>query len=278
MSGMNGPQTGRLGLPGASLHYQVTGSGPPLLLLPGGDGDANAFDGMSAWLSRHYTLISHDRRGLARSPLDVAGRVGIETHGDDAARLLAAVVGEPAIVFGTSLGGLIALDLAARHADQVRAVLAHEPPDAHLLPTNEMRDIIRMQVEVLETYRREGAVAAMKQFAVMVCASDAVWEADAPRPERTPAREANLNFFLANDADAVLGHALDVPALARSPVPIVPLVGRESGGVWTYRALHLLAARLGREPKEMPGGHNGPVNQPQAFAAELLKVLEALSD
>ncbi len=119
MSTVSGPHTGMLRVPGATLHYRVAGSGSPVLLLPGGDGDADTLQGVQAALAHRYTVITHDRRGLSRSPLDdPAAPVSMQTHGEDASLLLAALAGEPAVVFGTSLGGLIALEVAARHADR----------------------------------------------------------------------------------------------------------------------------------------------------------------
>lgn len=277
MDPVDGPHTGTLRVPGATLHYRVVGSGPPLLLIPGGDGDADTLQSVQAGLAERYTVITHDRRGLSRSPRhDPAAPVSIQTHGEDAARLLAALAGEPAVAFGTSLGGLIALEVAARHAARVRAVLAHEPPDPHLLPPDECALNIRRQLGMLEIYRREGMATAMRQFAAMVRAQEAAWESDAPRPDFSSARRANLEFFIANDLGAALRHHVDLGALSASPATIVPLVGRDSGGVWTQRAVHRLAAELGTEPIEMPGGHNGPVNQPRAFAAALREILVRL--
>jgi len=274
---VDGPHTGTLLVPGATLHYRVAGSGPPLLLIPGADGDADTLQGVQAGLAERYMVITHDRRGLSRSPRhDPTAPVSILAHGEDAARLLAALAGEPAVVFGTSLGGLIALEIAAHHADHARAVLAHEPPDPHLLPPDECALNIRRQLGMAEVYRREGVAAAMKQFAAMVRAQEAAWEPDAPRPGFSSARRANLEFFMANDFAAVLRHHVDVEALSASPVTVVPLAGRDSGDVWTYRAVHHLAAELGTEPIAMPGGHNGPVNQPRAFAAALGDILAGL--
>ena len=59
-----------LPVPGASLYYKVQGSGPLLLMLQGGDGDAEGSDGVAAHLIDRYTVVSYDRRGLSRSKLD----------------------------------------------------------------------------------------------------------------------------------------------------------------------------------------------------------------
>ena len=77
---------------------------------------------------------------------------------DDAHRLLAAVTPEPAFVLGSSGGASYGLDLVARYPEQVRTLVAHEPPVAALLPdaahwrafTEEIRDI----------YQRDGVFPA----------------------------------------------------------------------------------------------------------------------
>src|SRR5262249_26999080 len=102
---MSEMRTGTLSVPGASLFYKVLGSGPLLLLLPGGSGDAEAFNSIAGHLADQFTLLTYDRRGLSRSELeDPAKTPGIETHSDDAYRLLVALAPAPALVLGSSIG------------------------------------------------------------------------------------------------------------------------------------------------------------------------------
>ncbi|MGH3929774.1 MAG: hypothetical protein ACRDTF_07335 [Pseudonocardiaceae bacterium] len=48
--------------------------------------------------------------------------------------MLSAVTTAPADVFGSSSGGVTGIALATRHPDQVRTLVAHEPPLVELLP------------------------------------------------------------------------------------------------------------------------------------------------
>jgi pimeloyl-ACP methyl ester carboxylesterase len=85
-------------VPGARLYYETRGSGPVLLLLPGGTADARIFAGIAPLLSDRYTVVTYDPRGLSRSTLDVLpedARI-VEIFADDAQRLLGALGGEPA--------------------------------------------------------------------------------------------------------------------------------------------------------------------------------------
>jgi hypothetical protein len=48
-------------VPGARIYSEARGSGPILLLLPGGDGDADAFDALAAYLEPVFTVLAHPR-------------------------------------------------------------------------------------------------------------------------------------------------------------------------------------------------------------------------
>lgn len=95
--------THTLDVPGACLHYEVRGSGPVLLLIPGGAAESGMFAGMAPLLADDHTVVTYDPRGLSRSTLDGPARdIHVETQADDAHRLLATIATEPAYVFGNS--------------------------------------------------------------------------------------------------------------------------------------------------------------------------------
>ena len=118
---------GQVEVIGASIHYQVSGHGPTLLLLSPGDGDADVFSGLASLLDG-YTVVTCDRRGQGRSPIvDPAEPVTIATHADDMARVLVAVTTHAARVFGAGLGAVIGLELVTRHPHRVSTLVAFEP-------------------------------------------------------------------------------------------------------------------------------------------------------
>src|SRR5205823_7299032 len=59
-----------LDVPGARLHYEVCGSGPTLLLIPGGMADGEVFAGIVPLLADAHTVVTYDPRGLSRSTID----------------------------------------------------------------------------------------------------------------------------------------------------------------------------------------------------------------
>src|ERR1700693_3002705 len=97
---MNMPMTVKtemLKVPGASIYYEVRGSGPVLLMMPGGPADAGAFSRIAPGLEADYTVVTYDPRGLSHSTLDgpVNDERIVQVFADDAHRLLAATTKEP---------------------------------------------------------------------------------------------------------------------------------------------------------------------------------------
>ena len=54
--------TDALKVPGATLYYEVIGSGPVLLCIPGGPTDAGLFADLASRLAGRYTVVSYDPR------------------------------------------------------------------------------------------------------------------------------------------------------------------------------------------------------------------------
>jgi len=265
---------GTLRVTGATLFYRVRGSGLPLVILPGGDGAVDSVDALSDQLVDRYTVVTYDRRGLSRSSIDVpAEGLTLATHGDDVHRLLTAVTTEPAFVLGSSIGALIGLDLVARHPEQVRLLVAHEPPAFELLPDAERERATRTQVDAENTFQREGVAAGFKKFVTLAAVDYADREPDAVLAPPTSEREANLSFFFTYDSPAVRHNRLDLSALKAVSTRIVPAVGRSAPNSLPYRAAAALAAVLGQALVDFPGGHTGWLLRPKAFAAKLREVL-----
>lgn len=275
---MNLPKTGTLRVPGASIYYEVHGSGPLLLIIQGGDGDAGGSAPLVDQLIEHYTVVVYDRRGLSRSTSgEGTPPPDIQTHGDDAHHLLESMTNEPVLVLGASIGALIGLDLAARYPHQVRALIAHEPPALPLLPDEERLPVVGILEETYEMLHRDGAVAANRKDMAQLRIDFNDREPDVVLPPSPPQRAANLQFFRKYDAPASHRYRPDIDALKSTTARIVFAVGRGSQGIWPYRATEILAGLLGTTPVEFPGGHNGFVLRPKAFASRLCEVLSELS-
>ena len=106
---------------GHSIHYEEVGdrSKPPLLLIMGMGLSSRAWETLPSRLSERFRVLVFDNRGTGRS-----GRAGwmyrMRDLADDAAAVLDAAKVPRADVFGISMGGMIAQELAIRHPDRVR--------------------------------------------------------------------------------------------------------------------------------------------------------------
>jgi pimeloyl-ACP methyl ester carboxylesterase len=290
---MTTTRTDTLKVPGAGLHYEVRGSGPVLLLICPGIMDAAGYGGLAAALSDQYTVVTYDRRGNSRSALDgPPDQQRIEVHADDAHRLLAAIGTEPAYVFGNSSGAVIGLDLAARHPEQVRTVVAHEPIAFELLP-----DSARLSAlfeEVNDIYLKEGVGPAMERFgAGMGMDGDpgpdeagpdepGADEPGAAEPEFQPSPEMmaamarmqdNMEFFIAYEVPPFSRHVPDIEALRAGSARVVVGAGNASDGEPPHRAALAVAERLGITAVEFPGGHGGFGTDSDVFAETLRTAL-----
>ena len=267
---MSSTKSNTLHVPGAHLAYEVRGSGPVLLLIHGGGGDARAFNSIAKHLTNQYTIVTYDRRGLSRSTLDdPEEEQQVEMHSDDAYHLLVAVTSEPAYVFGSSGGAVVGLDLVARYPEQVRALIAHEPPSHLLSGLEERHDTIR------ETARREGATSAMQQFMAQIGVTYDDREPDADLPEHGERSTQNTMFLLKREFAMYDRYRFDFAALTSASIQtrIVIAAGSSGREFVGYQNAVAMADKLGTTVVEFPGHHVGYVSHPRAFATRVQEVL-----
>src|SRR5215472_5483540 len=185
---MSEPQTHTLDAPGAVLHYDIRrndASTQPVLLLIGSPMGAAGF----ITLAGHFTdrtVVTYDPRSAGRSQrTDGASQTTPDEHADDLHRLIAALDAGPADIFATSGGAVNALALAARHPEQIRTLVAHEPPAAQELPDRE--PALAAAAGIHETYLRDGFGPAMAKFIALVSYDGPIPDGYAGRPGPDPA-------------------------------------------------------------------------------------------
>ena len=121
-------------LDGLRLYYERSGKGEPeLLFIPGWCCDHTAFQPQFDHFSTTHVVTSFDLRGVGLSDKPDGG-YGIPDFADDVARFCAAVGIERPVVVGHSLGGMIAVELAARHPSVPRALVLVDPGPIDPLP------------------------------------------------------------------------------------------------------------------------------------------------
>jgi pimeloyl-ACP methyl ester carboxylesterase len=126
------PATGKFyDINGFKMYTEVYGSGPPLLMIHGNNGDMSAFAKNVPYFATHYKVILADSRSQGRS-LDPDHPLTFEMMADDYAALLDAMHIGSAYVIGWSDGGIDALLLAMRHPEKVKRLVS---TGANLWPT-----------------------------------------------------------------------------------------------------------------------------------------------
>ncbi|MFJ9683126.1 alpha/beta fold hydrolase [Streptomyces sp. NPDC101194] len=273
---MTEPTIGSLRVNGATLHYEVRGQGPLLLLIPGGTGGAASFDDVADDLAAEYTVATYDPRGMSRSTLDDPdAEQRVAEHADDAFRMLELLSrGEPARVFGASSGAIAALHLLATRPRRLERVVVHEPPVVEVLPdVAEHRALI---ARVQSTFHTQGLVPAMAVFAAGLKKDDDPTEpkAEIELPPQAAARAeqtmADLPYFVERIVPAFMSYAPDIHRLRTLSDRLVLACGQDSRGELPHRAVASLAQRLGAELQHFPGGHIGLTTHPDRFG-ELLR-------
>ncbi|MGW7098869.1 alpha/beta fold hydrolase [Streptomyces sp. NPDC054838] len=284
---MTDPTTGSLRVHGATLHYEVRGRGPLLLLIPGGTGDAASIAGVADDLAAEYTVATYDPRGMSRSALDDPdAEQHVAEHADDAFRLLELISpGEPARVFGSSSGAITALHLLTTHPERVERVVVHEPPVVEVLPDAAVHRALIARVQ--ETFRTKGLMPAMAAFAAGLKKDEdagAALERTVPEeqievPPQAAARVeqmmTNLPHFVGRIVPAFMSYAPDVHRLGALSDRLVLAGGQDSRGELPYRPAALLAERLGTELLHFPGGHTGLTTHSAEFGELLRRTFRA---
>lgn len=261
-----------LEVPGARLHHFVRGLGPLLVLISGGHGDAGATEALATHLADRYTVLTYARRGLSGSTTD-SPALTLATHADDLSHLLSSLTTEPASVYGSSFGALIALELTVRHPQQVGLVVAHEAPVTQLLPASERAVAIQDFLTVEELFTTKGVAPALRWFAKFLDIDPTDREPDLPLRTPGPEHFPNATVLMTHDTPAIRNYTVNLSDLSNSPARVVPAAGQDSTHIWPNKCARLLAEHLGVPCEPFPGGHNAYTFRPRATAERLHQVL-----
>ncbi len=105
-----------------SLHYEITGHGPKVVLLHPVGLDVTFLMPVAAALAKEFTVLSVDQRGHGQSPAP-AGTMSLADYAADLHALLASIGFVPAAVAGFSFGGMVAQELALAYPADLSALI-----------------------------------------------------------------------------------------------------------------------------------------------------------
>ena len=184
---------------GVNLYYEVHGAGDPVVLVHGSWADTTTWDQVLEGLAASFRVLAYDRRGHSKSErLQQQG--SMDEDGDDLADLLETLTFAPAHVVTNSLGGNIALRLAARRPELFQSMTCHEPALLSLLEDDPESGVMLSQsADRLEFVGRRIAdgdhAGAAKQFVDEVVFGPGVWDHQLP-PEVKEMLVQNAPTFL----------------------------------------------------------------------------------
>lgn len=274
-------QTGYVMTEGDEIYYEVRGYGQPLLMIPGGGGDARLYSFVADILSDQYKVITYDRRAYSRSSMDAPQNFEISQESRDAVAVLRAAGETSAFVFGSSSGAVIALDVAKTQPQAVRALVVHEPPIARLHP--QARKWQRFFAGVYWMAFGLSTPLAMLRFVFgvglpmreMIGNSRNLDIHEEKRDELRTRSEHVSGFFVRQELLPVTNYMPDVETIRKNGVKVFMAAGKTSLDKKRFYAqtAPILADMLCCEMVVFPGHHVAYLDRPEEWAGVLRTVL-----
>jgi aminoacrylate hydrolase len=246
-----------------SIHYEIVGSGSPVVLLAGLVGIGRAWGPQIELFAKNHLVILPDQRGTGQSEKTVRGQI-IEQHAADVATLIRSLMLGPVHLIGSSTGGAIAQVLAIDHPELIRsAVIASSfaRPDAFF------RRQFVMRRRLIEDSGWPAAVEANALFLF-----DPVFHRQHPEGIAAWERMALAAPFDQDIAFArfdMLNAHDQLDRLSRVRCPVLVLVGNRDFCTPVYFSEEIANRTPGALLEEIEGGHFIFLERPENFHAHV---------
>jgi 3-oxoadipate enol-lactonase len=261
---------------GTSLFYEDTG--------PGSTGETIAFSHGLLWgtelfapqlaaLRSRYRCIAWDHRGQGQSAADHRDCIGMELVWQDAVQLLEALVQGPVHLCGLSMGGFVAMRMAARRPDLVRSlILLETSADPEPIENVPRYRLLNRVTRLLGTGVTRNKVAPIMLGKTIL--TDRTRRADVDRFARLMGRRRDIWRAV----NGVVDRGGIYHELERIRSPTLVLVGDEDVATPRAKAERIAGAIAGAKLVTVPrAGHSSPVEEPALVTAAIEQFLNGLT-
>jgi len=261
---------------GTSLFHEDTG--------PGSTGETIAFSHGLLWgtelfapqlaaLRGRYRCIAWDHRGQGRSAADHRDCIGMELVWQDAVQLLETLVQGPVHFCGLSMGGFVAMRMAARRPDLVRSlILLETSADPEPIENVPRYRLLNRVTRLLGTGVTRGKVAPIMLGKTIL--TNKARRADVDRFSQLMGRRRDIWRAV----NGVLDRGGVFHELSRITAPTLVVVGDEDVATPRARAERIAGAIAGAKLVTIPrAGHSSPVEEPELVTAAIEQFLNSLA-
>lgn len=251
------------------LHYWYQGTGPLLVMVPGGNGIGRQYNKIFEHLDETFTVCTYDRRQHSDSTVKKPTKLNPAQQARDIIAVIKAVGREKASIYGNSGGGVISLQLAVSYPEYIDHVVVHEAPTASLLDDSTW--YLDWAFMLHNTYLKDGVAAAARIFFKQMKGYGDDWPSTGSKP--SPEDEEN---FWRNEFLQLSTYCPDLRRIIDNHVSIAVAAGVRSADAFYVRTTIEQAKILGCPSFVLPGHHTGHEHEAAAFAPELLAVFKHL--
>lgn len=259
-------------LPRVRLAYYETGrpDGETLILAHSLFLNKDMFGPLIDELRDDFRLIAYDSRGHGSSSKAADDRFDMEAYYDEAAQFIESLQCGPVHFAGNSMGGWIALRLAARRPDLVRSAIA-------MGSTGDGEADVHAFDPVLEQLRAKGGEGFEDGFS-FIFFGDASLASESFAPLRAYWLNhlTSLSTFYALPGAAVAHRSSINPELQHCDVPILAIAGAQDHVFPPQLSENIAsAARNGRAVIISDAGHSVSMEAPKACASAIRSFVTA---
>lgn len=261
---------------GTSLFYEDTG--------PGSTGETIAFSHGLLWgtelfapqlaaLRGRYRCIAWDHRGQGQSAADHRDCIGMELVWQDAVQLLETLVQGPVHLCGLSMGGFVAMRMAARRPDLVRSlILLETSADPEPIENVPRYRLLNRVTRLLGTGVTRSKVAPIMLGKTIL--TNKARRGDVDRFAQLMGRRRDIWRAVNGVVDRGGIHH----ELGRITSPTLVLVGDEDVATPRAKAERIAGAIAGARLVAIPrAGHSSPVEEPELVTAAIEQFLNSLT-